>query len=261
MEPDVRLEKDEAQLSPLPNLVMVRDGYRVYEPDGLTPGAMLEATGEIDDDPTSLRAGLVLAASLAGATGLPLLVGTGEFWLIVASILGGFAGGVVLASVPAAIVDGRTARDRLRRRGGAYRVVQHGDVRAARLCELADDVAATVSWRDGVIDPDRRIPATLWAAVERAIRLSRLETRLQESEARGVAEAVSEPLRRDVAALDAELSHIEANLSEIFTIAHGLDDRIVGGIAARGNASVAAGAGCDYSDDILAHGRALRDLL
>jgi hypothetical protein len=256
MEPDVRL-------SPLPNLVMLPDGYRVYDPGGLTPGAMLEAIGEIDDDPTSLRAGLVLAASLAGATGLPFLVGTGEFWLIVVSILGGFAGGVFLAWVPAAIVDGRTARDRLRRRGGTYRVVQHRDVRAARLCELTDDVAATVSWREGVIDPERRIPATLWAAVERATRLSRLEARLQESEVRGVAEAVSEPLRRDVTTLRAELARIEANLSEIFTIAHGLDAKMVGGAAVRdgGNAPVVAGADWDYSDDILAHGRALRDLL
>jgi hypothetical protein len=266
MEPDVQLEKGEAQLSPLPNLLKLRDGYRVYHPDGLPPGAMIEAIGKIENDPTSLRVGLVLAASLAGASGLPFLVGAGEFWLIVASILGGFVGGIVLVWVPAAVVDGRTAGDQRRRRGGAaaaYQVVRRGDLRAARLCELADDVAATVSWREGIIDPDRRIPTTLWAAVERATRLSKLETRLRESEARGVAEAASEPLRRDVHALHAELARIEANLSEIFGIAHGLDAKMVGGIAARGagDAPGAASTDVDYSDDVLAHGRALRDLL
>lgn len=251
MEPDIRLEKADAHLSPLPNLVTLPDGYRVYHPDGLTPGAVLDAVDDIENDSAPLRAALVLVASLAGATGLPFLVGSGEFWPIVASILAGSAGGVFVAWVPAATLERRTAREHRRPRGGstvAYRVVRGTDVRAARLCGLADDIAETVSWRDGLIDPDRRVPATLWAAVERAARLSKLETRLRESEARGVPERLSETLRRDVAALQAELARVEANLSEIFDIAHNLDDKVVGGAV-------------DHSDDILAHGRALRELL
>jgi hypothetical protein len=265
MEPDFRIGEGEAKLSPLPNLLKLQDGYRVYDPDELTPGAVLKSTGEIEKDSTAPQAGLVLAASLAGATGLPFLVGSGEFWPIVGSIVGGFIGGALLAGVPVAIFNERTAPDYRRRHGGAvpYRAVPRSDVQAVRLCELADDVAATVSWREEVIDPDRNMPATLWAAVERAARFSRLETRLQESDARGVAESVSEPLRRDVAALRAELGRIEANLSEIFSIAHGLDNKIASDSAAwdGSNATAAAGIDHDYSDDILAHCRALRDLL
>lgn len=253
MEPDIRLEKADAHLSPLPNLVTLPDGYRVYHPDGLTPGAVLDAVDDIENDPAPLRAAVVLVASLAGATGLPFLVGSGEFWPIVASILAGSAGGVLVAWVPAAMAERRTAREHGRPRGGAtvaYRVVRGTDVRAARLCGLADDIAGTVSWRDGLIDPDRRVPATLWAAVERAARLSKLETRLRESEDRGVPD---ETLRRHVAALQAELERVDANLSEIFVIAHDLDDKVAG--------RAAAGGAVDHSDDILAHGRALRELL
>jgi alpha-D-ribose 1-methylphosphonate 5-triphosphate synthase subunit PhnG len=255
MEPDIRLEKADAHLSPLPNLVTVPDGYRVYHPDGPTPGAVLDAVDDIENESAPLRAALVLVASLAGATGLPFLVGSGEFWPIVASILAGSAGGVLVAWVPAAMVERRTREDRWRRGGATvvHRVVRGTDVRAARLCGLADDIAETVSWRDGLIDPDRQVPATLWAAVERAARLSKLETLLRESEARGVPDCPSETLRRDVAALRAELARIEANLAEISGIAHELDDTLAG--------RAAAGGAVDHSGDILAHGRALRELL
>src|SRR5687768_1603782 len=109
MEPGIRLEKGDAHPSPLPNLVTLPDGYRVHRPDGLAPVAALDAIGEIENDPAPLPTALVLVASLAGAIGLPFLVGSGEFWPIVASILAGSAGGVLLARVPAAMVERRTA--------------------------------------------------------------------------------------------------------------------------------------------------------
>jgi hypothetical protein len=262
---DFRLGEGEPELSSLPNLLKLQDGYRVYDPDALTPDAARKAIGDIEKDSTAPQVGLMLGASLAGATGLPFLVGSGEFWPIVASIVGGFAGGVLLTGVPAAIYNERTMRENQRCRGGAvpYRTVQGSDLQAVRLCELADDVAATVSWREEVIDPDRKMPTALWAAVERAVRFSRLETRLQESDARGVPESVSESLRHDVATLRAELGRIEANLSEIFSIAHGLDNKMASGTAGQDGwkTTVATGAELDYSDEILAHSRALRDIM
>jgi hypothetical protein len=138
------------------------------------------------------------------------------------------------------------------------------DTRAIRLCELADFIAESKSWQQGVIDPERRLAATTWSAATRAVQLSELHSLLHKDGNRPTSPTVLDERRREIDELIAELDRIEANLSEIARISRRLESKIAPDDPARGRRMRAAtntDDNRDHSNSILEHARAVHELL
>lgn len=256
---------DGASATGLPTLLKLENGYRIYDPGVLVNGRVLRDTGEIDPKNASARGFLMALTVVAIGIGLPVLLSGGAFWLVVMWLAIGLVGGFLLVAITAAVVDKDLAREYRKANNGAdpYLTIGEHDRRSRRICDLAADITATTSWRQGVIDPDRRLSSAIWSAVQRDARFSAFETRLREDTERGVSETILEPLRNDLVSLDSDLKQVEVNLSEILRTAHSFDAKITSGSSAPGKSSSPKSSDddIDHSESIVAHSRALRDLI
>lgn len=136
-------------------------------------------------------------------------------------LLGG-CGGVVLGGVLSALVTRlpvtwRRADERPRLR------VAPADERAWRLCETVAGLAATSSWTDKTVDPQRRAPAILWAAVGRSLVVERQYLDAQRALGH---ESLHDLGRETLAGVEREresLDAIELNLRAVLATAQDID--------------------------------------
>lgn len=101
--------------------------------------------------------------------------------------------------------------------------VQPTDMRAWRLCETVAALAETSSWVDRTVDPARRAPAILWAAVGRSLEVERqhqdAERALTHDSLQDLGRATLAQVERERESLDA----VEANLRTVLATALDLD--------------------------------------
>ena len=136
-------------------------------------------------------------------------------------LLGG-CGGVVLGGALSALVTHlpvtwRRADERPRLRVGP------ADERAWRLCETVAVLAATNSWTDKTVDPQRRAPAILWAAVGRSLAVERQYLDAQRALGH---ESLHDLGRETLARVEREresLDAIELNLRTVLATAQDID--------------------------------------
>jgi len=136
-------------------------------------------------------------------------------------LLGG-CGGVVVGGALSALVTRlpvtwRRADERPRVR------VTPGDEQAWRLCETVAGLAATHSWTDRTVDPQRRAPAILWKAVERSLAVERqrldAQRALDHESLHDLGREALARVQRERESLDA----IERNLRTVLATAQDID--------------------------------------
>jgi hypothetical protein len=136
-------------------------------------------------------------------------------------LLGGSGGAVIGGALSALVtrlpVTWRRADERPRLR------VTAADERAWRLCETVACLAATNSWTDRTVDPRRRAPAILWAAVGRSLAVERqyldAERALDHESLHDLGRETLARVERERESLDA----IELNLRRVLTTAQDID--------------------------------------
>ena len=250
--------REQHEASHLPTMLTIADGYRIYDPAGLPDDTFCvnPSDGKITTTRDSWHGGFVLLFTPAFAAGTALLLGsTGRSYIILT-----FFGLVVGFAIAAFIVDAFSAhpeRDYRKSHGGVpYVTVRRDDDLAHRLCQLADEIAATRAWQQGVVDPDRTLGATAWAAARRAVGLGPLAERLREETARGTAEETLVGLRDEIATTTAELEEVRRNLTDVATTARSLD-ATTGSAALPGDRPVET----ELAERLAAQTRVLHDLL
>jgi hypothetical protein len=139
-------------------------------------------------------------------------------------LLGG-SGGALIGGMLVVLVTGlphtwhRSADD------GPRLLVQPSDERAWRLCEAVAALAETSSWTDRTVDPRRRAPAILWAAVGRSLEIERqyldAERALSHESLHALGQETLARVERERASLDA----IETNLRTVLASAQDVDRR------------------------------------
>lgn len=138
-------------------------------------------------------------------------------------LLGGSAGAVIGGALSALVtrlpVTWRRADERPRLR------VAPTDGRAWRLCETVAGLAATNSWTDRTVDPQRRAPAILWEAVGRSLAVERqyldAERALGHESLHDLGRETLARVERERESLDA----IELNLHRVLATAQNIDQQ------------------------------------
>ena len=103
--------------------------------------------------------------------------------------------------------------------------VQPSEERAWQLCETAAALAETSSWTDRTVDPARRAPAILWAAVGRSLKVERQYLDVQRALTH---ESLQDLGRETLARVEREresLDAVEVNLGTVLATARDIDRR------------------------------------
>ncbi|MEQ3551314.1 hypothetical protein WIS52_12615 [Pseudonocardia nematodicida] len=251
------------QRSAVPTLLERGSTRRVFD------GAVLDGNrntineyATVNAPGSGLAIGLVLLAVVAAGVATPLVYADG-FWSVLLWGLGGAAVAFVVGMILYAALVPDPARTYRKERGTEPFVDVEEGSRGGRLCDLATAVAGSTAWRDGRVDPDRLLPATLWHAVRLARHVDDQEQRVAGDRAGGLDERVLAPTVADLDAARDELDRVETNLREIAALARELDARAAAPERAVATMPPApdAGLAAAGSDAILGHARTLRDLL
>ena len=215
----------------MPGLLAHAGGYRSYDP-ALTEGGpfSVEEGGDVQHRDSGVHGFVALAVALAAGVGAVLLLGH-TWWT---DLLWGVGAATVAFVVVAVLLPTDPQVAYRKAKGREAFVTTDDDPRATRICRLAAELAETEAYRNGQIDTDRILPRTVWSAVNRS---------------RWIIEsgcAADDELRAAVA----ELEQVEATLRELGVVARQLDHLPPPGAV-----------GPDASQEVLAHAKALRDLL
>jgi gas vesicle protein len=226
----------------LPQLVETAEGYRVFAPELVKDRKdLLESM--VRDDLRYTNNGpedsLLWTTTVIGAAALPLLLGASVLsyilWFLV-GIVGGFVVGAAAAGI---IAPDREKEYREEHRGAdPWTEVEAGDPKAT-VCALAEDIALTRAWQDGILDPQRHLASIVWSAVSK-----------------NAADATDED------AEDVEV--VTENLRELLRVARDLDHRREYGTPAvdeRISAREPTARARALSSEALENGRAVRDML
>ena len=136
-------------------------------------------------------------------------------------LLGG-CGGVIIGGALSALVTRLPVTWRRADERPRLRVVP-ADERAWRLCETVAGLAATNSWTDRTVDPQRRAPAILWEAVGRSLAVERQYLDAQRALGH---ESLHDLGRETLARVEREresLDAIELNLRTVLATAQDID--------------------------------------
>jgi hypothetical protein len=228
-------EKD--RRTPLPQLVATPKGFRVWDPEVITKkDDLYEDFNDrvVWQTGTTIDAVALLSTLLVGV-GASLVLGAG--WI--SDVLWFVAGVVVSGAAWLALrwhdLDDKEDVYRETHRGADPHVDVHDRVDLLDLCALVEEIAGTRAWRDGAVDPDRRLAATLWSVVS----------------------ANSSTQAADVA-------QTRENLRELLRIAHEIEHRAVDpdhDPATTKSLEDPAARARHLSEGMLEQGRTLRDLL
>ncbi|MDD7939649.1 hypothetical protein PHK61_14590 [Actinomycetospora lutea] len=177
--------------------------------------------------------------TILGGIGLPLLLGTSllsyVLWFV-AGVVGGFVVGGIIAGIIGPDREKEYREDH--RDTDPWAEIPADDPRAT-VCSLAEEIASTLAWQDGILDAPRHLAAIVWSAVSK-----------------DAAHSTDE---------DAEdVAVVTENLRELLRVARDLDHRREYGTAAvheRISAKEPTARARALSAEALENGRATRDLL
>ena len=139
-------------------------------------------------------------------------------------VLGG-CGGALLGGLVSALLTGLPHTWHRAPKDGPRLRVLPSDERAWRLCEAVAGLAETSAWSDRTVDPQRRAPAILWAAVGRSLEVERQYLDAQRALDHESLQALG---RETLARVEAEreaLDAIETNLRTVLVTARDIDRR------------------------------------
>ncbi|HWN28383.1 MAG TPA: hypothetical protein VNP37_15565 [Actinomycetospora sp.] len=162
------MSREKDRRTPLPQLVVTADGFRVFDPELVKDRKDLSETlvrSELRYQNNGPEDSLFATMALIGGFGLSLLLGAsvlGYVLWFIAGVVGGFVVGGVLAGV---IAPDREKEYREDHRGADPWTEIGGDDPRAVVCSLADEIASTRAWQDGVLDAPRNLAAIVWSAV------------------------------------------------------------------------------------------------
>lgn len=271
-DPPVSAANDEKKTTSVPTLLKQGMRYKVYDPE-LLAGTKhdLDAAGVPNHTNAATQGLLGLLGIVASAVAAAVFLGSGPVWSYLLWGAAGAVAGLLVVVLVVMIVSPDPMRAYQKRNGGTdpFVDVGEGNVQAARLCQLAEDIASSNAWKQGRIDPDRLIPATLWSAVRLSLQIAEQSDRLAADQARGASETVLAPTREEITSGKSDVDHVETNLREIRKLAREVDARAA--VPARATTTMTAGSlgapshqadlAVAGSDAILAQSQALRDLL
>jgi hypothetical protein len=237
------MNREKDQRTPLPQLVVTAGGYRVFDPEMVQSRKDLQETSvrnELQLADKGVEGGAVmLTLTVLFGGGLSMLLGASVLSYVlwfVAGALVGFVGGAVAAEF---LWTDREKEYREDHRGADPWIAIDRDDPRAVVCSLADDIATTRAWQDGVLDAPRNLAAILWSAV-----------------AKDAANASAEDVE------DVEV--VTENLRELLRVARDLDHRREYGTPAvdeRISAREPTARARALSSEAVENGRAVRDLL
>ncbi|MFC5140564.1 hypothetical protein ACFPK1_20170 [Actinomycetospora rhizophila] len=227
--------------TPLPQLVVTPAGYRAFSPELVRDRKDLQETTVRKELRFQSNGGesVVWTMTVIGGIGLPLLLGASVLSFVlwcVAGIVGGFLVGAVIGGIVTPDREKEYREDH--RETDPWAEIPADDPRAT-VCSLAEEIASTRAWQDGILDAPRHLAAIVWSAV------SKDAARSTDEDAEDVA-VVTE------------------NLRELLRVARDLDHRREYGTPAvdeRISAREPTARARALSAEALENGRATRDLL
>jgi len=164
------MSREKDRRTPLPQLVVTADGFRVFDPELVKDRTDTRETvvrSDVEYYDNSPQISVILMLTLVGGLGLSLLLGSSVLSYIlwfVGGVLGGFLIGGVIA---AAVVPDREKEYREDHRGAdPWTEVGSADPEAA-ICSLAEEIAMTRAWQDGILDAPRNLATIMWSAVSK----------------------------------------------------------------------------------------------
>lgn len=235
------MSREKDRRTTLPQLVETADGYRVFAPELVKDRKDLRET-VVRDDVVFYNNGPEDALFLLSpmfAIALPLLFGSSVLSVIIWIVVGAVAGFVAGAAIAGIAAPDREKEYRDEHRGtDPWTEIPRDDPRAV-ICSLAEEIALTMAWQDGILDAPRHLAAIVWSAVSKKPD----QTTNEDAE--------------DVAV-------VTENLRELLRVARDLDHRREYGTAAvdeRISAKEPTARARALSAEALENGRATRDLL
>jgi hypothetical protein len=164
------MSRDKDQRTPLPQLVVTAGGHRVFDPEMVQSRKDLQETvrNELRLADKGVAGGaVILTLTVLLGGGLSLLLGASilsyVLWFLAGGAVG-LVGGGVLAEV---LWTDREKEYREDHRGADPWVEVPGDDPRAVVCSLADQIASTRAWQDGILDAPRNLATIMWSAVSK----------------------------------------------------------------------------------------------
>jgi len=164
------MSREKDRRTPLPQLVVTAAGFRVFDPDLIRERKDLAESpvrSELRYDADRQDFGIIGTTTLLGGFGLSLLLGASllsyVLWFV-AGVLGAF---VVAAMIAGAVLPDREKEYAAEHRGASPWAEIDGDDPKAAICTLAEDIASTRAWQDGILDEQRQLAKIVWSAVSK----------------------------------------------------------------------------------------------
>jgi hypothetical protein len=235
------MSREKDRRTPLPQLVVTADGFRVFDPEMVKDRKDLYETtvrSELQYFGHTTEYGFAWTSGLLGGLGLSMLLG-GSVLSYVLWFIAGLVGGLFFTMmIVGAVAPDREKEYRDDHRGASPWAEIAGDDPKAAICSLAEDVASTRAWQDGILDPQRQLAKIVWSAVSKE-----------------PADTTDEDA--------ADVAVVTGNLRELLRLARDLDHRREYGTPAvdeRISAREPTARARALSAEVLENGRAVREL-
>lgn len=236
------MSREKDRRTTLPQLVETAKGYRVFAPELVKDRKDLQETtvrSELRYTNNGPEDSLIWTTTVICAAALPLLLG-GSVLSYILWFVAGVVGGLFVGAAAAGMIGPDREKEYREEHRGAdpWTEIETGDPKAT-VCALAEDIALTRAWQDGILDPQRHLGSIVWSAVSKK------------------AEDATDEDAEDVEV-------VTENLRELLRVARDLDHRREYGTPAvdeRISAREPTARARALSSEALENGRAVRDML
>jgi hypothetical protein len=112
-----------------------------------------------------------------------------------------------------------------RDRDHVYVRVTPDDTRGWQLCRIAEGISGVAAWRDGIVDPGRRVPLILWSAIHRHISVTKRVDDAKRASAFPSLSVLADDALKVIEQENDALDQVHLNLGHILLAAHTIDQQ------------------------------------
>ncbi|MEJ2861492.1 hypothetical protein [Actinomycetospora flava] len=162
------MSREKDRRTRLPQLVVTPTGYRAFDPDLVRDRKDVQETTvrkELRYQDNGPELTILPVLMLLGGFGLTLLLGASVLSYVLWFLAGAVGGLVVGGVIAGAIAPDREKEYREEHRDADLWAEIPADDPRATVCSLAEEIASTRAWQDGILDAPRHLAGIVWSAV------------------------------------------------------------------------------------------------